>query len=220
MRRSRHRKRLANLTGVLPADHDGILDVLANLVGVLTLVGALTAVLAANSAIKIKTPLARDTKQEFIMLQIGKEGVWDLQSAKTRLFILNKQRIDGWKRCLNLSLFEIVACAQRMESWSVSETVGQVAVDVSSNGARMTRLSSPTERSHDLEKRDSWVRKKIDDAAESKSAIFVILEKEGFENYRKVRAIAGENNVLVGWEPWQTGASVFFGSEGRSMNVQ
>lgn len=220
MRRSRHRKRLSNLNRVLPADHDGILDILANLVGVLTLVGALTAVLAANSAIKIKTPLARDTKQEFTMLQIGKEGVWDLQTAKNRLFALNNQRIDGWKSCLTLSLFELVACAQRMESWSASETVGQVAIDVSSNGARMTRLPSPTERSNDLEKKDSWTRRKIEDAAKSKRAIFVILEKQGFENYRRVKSIAGENNVLVGWEPWQTGASVFFGSEGRSMNVQ
>jgi len=220
VKRSKYNKRLSNPSGILPPDHDGILDVLANLVGVLTLVGALTAILAANSAIKIKTPLARDSQQEFIMLQIGKEGVWDLQPAKDRLFELNKQRADGWNQCLSLSLFEIISCVERMEAWSTSETVGQVVINISSDGARMTRLEKPTEQSNDLEKPNSWARRKLAEASKSNRALFIILEKQGFENFRIIRSIASENGLLLGWEPWDTGGSVFFGSNGRSMNVQ
>ena len=82
MIKNKRRRRNPQINGGVPVDHDGILDVLANLVGVLVLVGALTAILAANSAMKIKTPLARNTKKDFVMLQVGQLGVWDLQAAQ------------------------------------------------------------------------------------------------------------------------------------------
>lgn len=80
MKRYCHRK--ATAADGLPPEQDGILDVLANLVRVLTLVGALSATVAVNTSIRIRTPLAQKTDREFIMLQAGEDGIWDLQPAR------------------------------------------------------------------------------------------------------------------------------------------
>lgn len=220
MIRKKRRGRSLQNTGSVPADHDGILDVLANLVGVLVLVGALTAVLAANSAMKIKTPLARDTKKEFVMLQVGKSGIWDLQSAQDRMFRLEKDRVNGWKRCLDLSIYELIACADSMQGWAVSEAVGQVKVVVSNEDTYIARSSTPTESSSIMNNDGSWLRTKVIEAAKKNKALFVILEKEGFANFRIVRSIAAEHSLQLGWEPWNTGESIHFGSGGRNMNIQ
>lgn len=220
MIRNKRRRRSLQNAGSVPADHDGILDVLANLVGVLVLVGALTAVLAANSAMKIKTPLARDTKKEFVMLQVGKSGIWDLQSAQDRMFRLEKDRVNGWKRCLNLSIYELIACADSMQGWAASEAVGQVKVVVSNEDTYIARSSTPTESSSIMNNDGSWLRTKVKEAAKKNKALFVILEKEGFANFRIVRSIAAEHSLQLGWEPWNTGESIHFGGSGRNMNIQ
>jgi hypothetical protein len=220
MTRSKKRLRILHNAASVPVDHDGILDVLANLVGVLVLVGALTAILAANSAMKIKTPLARNTKKDFVMLQVGKQGVWDLQAAQDRMFRLEKDRVNGWKRCLNLSMYELIYCAESMQSWAASETVGQVRVVVSNEDTYITRKTTPTESASNLGKDGSWIRVKIKEAAAKNKALFVILEKEGFANFRMVRSIAGEHGLQLGWEPWNTGEPIHFGGGGRNMNVQ
>lgn len=220
MKTSKRRRRRAATVGLLPDDHDGILDVLANLVGVLTLVGALTAILAANSAIKVKTPLAKETNKEFVMIQVGQEGVWDLQSAKERMLSLDRQRVNGWKQCLNLALYDMIYCVNNMEGWSASERVGQVQVRVSRDGASIARLPVPTVATGEIAKADNWLRQELQKAKEQRKAIFIILEKEGFANFRAVRSMAAEYNIELGWEPWETAGPVFFGGNGRSMNVQ
>jgi len=220
MTRSKKRLRTLHTAGSVPVEHDGILDVLANLVGVLVLVGALTAVLAANSAMKIKTPLARDTKKDFVMLQVGKLGVWDLQAAQERMFSLEKDRVNGWKRCLSLVMYELIYCAESMQGWAASETVGQVKVVVSNEDTYITRTLTPTEGASNMDKDGSWIRMKIKEAADKNKALFVILEKEGFANFRIVRSIAAEHGLQLGWEPWNTGESIHFGVGGRNMNVQ
>lgn len=220
MIRNNRKRRNLRIIGSVPGDHDGILDVLANLVGVLVLVGALTAVLAANSAMKIKTPLSRDTKKDFVMIQVGNLGVWDLQAAKDRMYSLNNDRTNGWKRCLDLSIFELINCADGMESWTASEQIGQVRVIVSNNDLYISRSATPTESSNLIDNNDSWLRKKIKEAASQNKALFVILEKEGFANFRIVRTIAAEHNLQLGWEPWNSGESVHFGGGGRNMNIQ
>ena len=220
MIKNKRRRRNPQINGGVPVDHDGILDVLANLVGVLVLVGALTAILAANSAMKIKTPLARNTKKDFVMLQVGQLGVWDLQAAQDRMFRLEKDRANGWKRCLNLSLYELIYCVDSMQGWVASESVGQVKVLVSNEDTYISRSSSPTESAKNMDKDGSWIRMKVKEAADKNKALFIILEKEGFANFRIIRSIAAEHGLQLGWEPWNTGESIHFGSGGRNMNVQ
>lgn len=220
MTRNKRKRRTLHNVGSMPVDHDGILDVLANLVGVLVLVGALTAILAANSAMKIKTPLARNTKKDFVLMQVGKQGVWDLQAAQDRMFRLEKDRVNGWKRCLNLPMYELIYCADSMQGWAASESVGQVKVVVSNEDTYITRSSTPTESAGNMHKDGSWIRMIVKEAADKNKALFVILEKEGFANFRIVRTIAAEQGLQLGWEPWNTGESIHFGGGGRNMNVQ
>ncbi len=77
----RHRCRKAAAVGGLPLDQNGIMDVLANLVGVLTLVGALSAIIIVNASLRIRTPLAQETYKRFVALQAGEAGIWNLQPA-------------------------------------------------------------------------------------------------------------------------------------------
>ena len=78
----RRRRKAAAVGGGLPPDQDGIMDVLANLVGVLTLVAALSAIVVVNASLKIRTPLAQETYKEFVVFQAGEAGIWDLQPAR------------------------------------------------------------------------------------------------------------------------------------------
>lgn len=219
----RHCRRKAAAVGGLPPEQDGMLDVLANLVGVLTLVGALSVIVAVNTSIKIRTPLAQETDKEFLVFQAGKAGIWDLQPARNRMWQLNSQRVAGYEACLNYSTFQFIRCVQRMRRWSASEKVGSAFVSVDSYNSYIQRSDKPTKTIKDLEKDDSFLRSRLNEAAKENKAIFIILEKEGFQAYRKVRSVAAENNLQVGWEPWETGEPIVFvasGSGGRSMRVQ
>lgn len=222
----RHCRRKATNGGGLPPEQDGMLDVLANLVGVLTLVGALSATVAVNTSIRIRTPLAQETNNEFLMLQSGEDGIWDLQPARDRMWQLDNQMAAGYKACLNYSTstyrgaWRFLNCVERMDRWSTSEKVGSAFVSVNRYGSSIQRSEEPTISTRDLEEDDAYLRNLLSKAAKDNKAIFVILEKEGFESYRKIRSIAAENNLQVGWEPWETGEPISFGSGGRSMRVQ
>lgn len=213
-------RRKAAAVGSLPPEQDGMLDVLANLVGVLILVGALSAIVAVNTSIRIRTPLAQETDKEFLMFQAGEAGIWDLQPARDRMWQLHSQMVAGYKACLNYSTFQFISCVQRMRRWSAREKIGSVFVGVDSYSSYIQRSEKPTETIKDLEENDSFLRNRLNKAAKENKAIFVILEKEGFQSYQKIRSVAAESNLQVGWEPWATGEPISFGSGGRSMRIQ
>lgn len=225
----RHCRRKAAVAGGLPPEQDGMLDVLANLVGVLTLVGALSATVAVNTSIRIRTPLAQETNKEFLMLQAGEDGIWDLQPARDRMWQLRSQQAAGYTACWNYyystltyrgALRFLLDCVERMDRWSASEKVGSAFVSVNPHGSYIERLEEPTINMKDLEEDNILLRSHLSQASKENKAIFVILEKEGFETYRKIRSVAAENNLQIGWEPWGTGEPISFGSGGRSMRVQ
>jgi hypothetical protein len=107
-----------------------------------------------------------------------------------------------------------------MQGWAASESVGQVKVVVSNEDTYIARSSTPTESSSIMNSNGSWLRMKVKEAADKNKALFVILEKEGFANFRIVRSIAAEHGLQLGWEPWNTGESIHFGGSGRNMNIQ
>jgi hypothetical protein len=213
------RKRRSNHLGAPPGDHDGILDVLANLVGVLTLVGALSAVVAANAAVRIKTPMARNTNQSFVMLMVGRKGVWNLQPAKDALIAAKRQRYQEMRGCFKYSLFSIITCMDSVSSQVRSARVGQAQYLISDDETFLERTNTP-----DVSLEDYDSQQKLDELVQrissKKKAIFVLLEKEGFEAYRKLRSAAANANVDMGWEPWPTAGSIYFSSGGRQMTVQ
>ncbi len=255
----KRRRRKAAAVGGLPPDQDGIMDVLANLVGVLTLVAALSAIVVVNASLRIRTPLAQETYKEFVVLQAGEAGIWDLQPARDLGHEL--RRAVGSKVswvCLDYdysnyfySLRYDINCIEKQtksinEEYSFAKSqIKSALVDIifdsdryflnnignyyenlldilKSLEIRTQRSGKPTYAIEDLEKDDSSLRRRLNQAAAENKAIYVILEKEGFAAYQKIRSVAAANNLQVGWEPWGTGEPVFWVSrgEGRSMNVQ
>ena len=65
--------------------NDGLLDILSNVVGVMALVGSLTGVIAANSALNIQAPMSKKSTRSFHLVQVSANGLWDLQPAVTRM---------------------------------------------------------------------------------------------------------------------------------------
>ena len=215
MRRRRNTKEF----GKPPGDHDGILDVLANLIGVLTLVGALSAVVAANAAIRIKTPMSRSTSKDFFMIIAGREGIWNIQPAKDALFEENKQRIREMQSCLSYGLYGMSACFDHAMNRVRTAQVGQARFTIDGNGIYLTKSKKP-----DIQLKSSDAKLKLESMvnliAESNRAVFILLEKGGFQSFRDIRNAAGDANIELGWEPWDTDSPVYFSGGGRSMTVQ
>ena len=213
------RRRKSNGFGQPPGDHDGILDVLANLIGVLTLVGALSAVVAANAAVRIKTPMSRNTDKDFVMLIAGREGIWNIQPAKDALMVENKRRISEMRSCLSYGLFGMSACFDNALNRVRSAQVGQARYTVSGDGAYLEKAGKPSISLKNIEIKEQ-LNKMINQVARNDKAIFILLEKDGFQSFREIRTAAGEANIDLGWEPWDTDGPVYFGGGGRSMTVQ
>ena len=253
----RRRRKAAAVGGGLPPDQDGIMDVLANLVGVLTLVAALSAIVVVNASLKIRTPLAQETYKEFVVFQAGEAGIWDLQPARdlgnklrravasrvswvcldydysnyfySRRYDINC--IEKWTKSINeeysfaksqikSALVDIIFDSDRYFSYNIGNSYEDLLYILKSLEIRTQRSGKPTYAIEDLEKDDNSLRRRLNQAAAENKAIYVILEKEGFTAYQKIRSIAAANNLQVGWEPWGAGEPVFWVSEGRSMNVQ
>ena len=215
---TRKRRNCASL-GSPPGDHDGILDVLANLVGVLTLVGALSAIVAANSAIRIRTPMSRSTTKDFVLLMVGQEGIWNLQPANDALDVANRSRIAQLKSCFGYGLYGALNCLERLSSRVYSQKVGQAKYVLSDDERSLERIGTPDIKINSPNA-DEQIRNLIDQARLKKKAVFILLEKEGFAGYRSLRAAAGNADVDIGWEPWKTASKVYFGGNGRSLTVQ
>lgn len=212
-------RRNAKSLGEAPGDHDGILDVLANLVGVLTLVGVLSALVAANAALRIRTPLTRDTAQDFVLLMAGRNGIWNLQPAKEAMINANLERIEELRGCLSYGIFGFASCIDAVSSRVRSAQVGQARYLVSDGEISLQRLTVP-DVDLTMEGGDQDLDKLVQQIAVNDRAIFVLLEREGFSSYRALRAAAGNVNVDLGWEPWSTEGKVYFGGGGRGMTVQ
>ena len=72
--------------------NDGLLDILSNVVGVMALVGSLTGVIAANSALNIQAPMSKESARSFHLVQVSANGLWDLQPAVNRMTELDRER--------------------------------------------------------------------------------------------------------------------------------
>lgn len=215
MRRKRHKEAL----GQPPGDHDGILDVLANLIGVLTLVGALSAVVAANTAIRIKTPMSRSTNKDFVLVIAGSDGIWNIQPAKDALFAENERRIREMKSCFGYGLYGMSACFDNAMNRVRSKQVGQARYTIDGDRIFITKSGQPDAPVGSSNAAQNLTTM-LEQIANEGKAIFVLLEKGGFQSFRDIRAAAGDLDIELGWEPWDTDGSVYFGGGGRSMTIQ
>jgi len=218
---SRRHRRGRHVDTVL-GDHDSILDVLANLIGILTLVGALAAVATANTAVRIKTPLSRSTNKNFIVLQAANAGIWNLQPAKDALMQAQEERLAAMRACFRLSLFSIFSCMDAEEAMLRSRTIGQVTYTLVGDTVKLNRTSTPDQaiRSNQPSAELQTISSIVLQAKRQNKALFVLLEPSGFAAYRTVRKLTWENDVDLGWEPWGYGSTVYFGHGGRLMTIQ
>jgi len=214
-RRRRHRG------ADLPSNSDGMLDVLANVVGVMALVGSLTGVFAATSSLNIQAPMQKKADRNFRILQASKEGVWDLQPAVDRMTALDRQRAAEVSRCQQLLEPEQSVCDRQLDDWSRKEQLGPIAMDLSHARGSLRRNGPPTAGLESMNQNGGWLDRTMKQLASQNKAVFVVLERDGFEAYRLIKRKAMEYKVPIGWEPWYKDDPIYFwGTSGRSMTVQ
>ena len=100
-RRSRRsRKSYQNKSINFDSSNDGILDVLANTVGILILIGVLGALAVANSVFDIYSPINRDARKYVHLFHISESGIWNIEPAREALINIDKNRNLFKKNCI------------------------------------------------------------------------------------------------------------------------
>lgn len=215
--RRRHRKRSSELAD----NSDGLMDVLSNVVGVMALVGSLTGVFAATSSLNIQAPMQAKADRNFSMIQVSKDGVWDLQPAVDKMTSLDRNRASEVNLCAQLLPPEQTKCNLDLNDWSHQEQLGPISISLSHDHGRLLRSGPPTATAADISKQDGWLDQTMQRLAKQNKALFLILESDGFELYRTIKSKAIALGVPLGWEPWYKDDPIYFwGNSGRSMTIQ
>ena len=200
---------------------DGLLDILSNVVGVMALVGSLTGVIAATSALNIQAPMSQGSSKTFHLVQVSANGLWDLQPAVNRMTELDRERGEEVRRCQQLLPAEQQICNQSLDGWSRNENIGSVAMEISHSNGLIRAAGAPSITAAQIKNEPEALDAFMQTLADNNEALFVVLEKTGFEQYRKIKAKAIEHKVPLGWEPWYSGDPIYFwGNSGRSLMVQ
>ena len=216
------RRRRRSRINAEPASEDtGLLDVLANLVGVLALFAAITSLLSASGDIKIHTPMNKPSGRAYALLLVSKQGVWDLQPAVTAMAAADRRRVAAVQRCRQLAAPLQESCNRELDGWRFDQRLGSVEVSVTHQAGTLFPAGPPNADAAELKREDGWLDREIDQLARQNKAIFVLLENDGFDLYRLIKQRARERKVPVGWEPWFKGDPIhFWGNGGRRFTVQ
>ncbi len=201
--------------------NDGLLDILSNVVGVMALVGSLTGVIAANSALNIQAPMSKKSTRSFHLVQVSANGLWDLQPAVTRMTELDRERGEEVRRCQQLLPAEQKLCNAQLDGWARDENIGQVSMEISHANGLIRAAGQPTISAAEIKNNPERLDAFMKGLSENKEALFIVLEKTGFDQYRKIKAKAIQHEVPLGWEPWYAGDPIYFwGNSGRALMVQ
>ena len=201
--------------------NDGLLDILSNVVGVMALVGSLTGVIAANSALNIQAPMSKKSTRSFHLVQVSANGLWDLQPAVKRMTELDRERGEEVRRCQQLLPAEQKLCNAQLDGWARDENIGQVSMEISHTNGLIRAAGQPTISAAEIKNNPERLDAFMKGLAENKEALFIVLEKTGFDQYRKIKAKAIQHEVPLGWEPWYAGDPIYFwGNSGRALMVQ
>ena len=222
MSQRHHRRRRKRRMAAEPASEDtGLLDVLANLVGVLAMFAAITSLLSASGDIKIKTPMNKPSDRQLELFQVSKEGVWALQPAVATMAKADRQRVAEVTRCTQLEPTEQPACDQQLEAWRFNQRAGQAQVSVTHKEGIIRTFGNADATALDLKKPDGWLDQQLERLEKEKKGIFILLENDGFDVYRLIKRRAHERKIPVGWEPWFKGDPIYFwGNAGRNLSIQ
>ena len=144
-----------------------------------------------------------------------------LATSRNRMTELDRERGEEVRRCQQLLPAEAKLCNQALDGWERSEQIGPVAMDISHANGLIRTDGEPSitaaQMTNEPEALDAFMKT----LADNNEALFVVLEKTGFAQYRKLKAKAIEHKVPLGWEPWYSGDPIYFwGNAGRSLMVQ
>ena len=217
MLRRRNRRGGSDIQG----SSDGLLDILSNVVGVMALVGSLTGVIAATSALNIQAPMSQGSSKTFHLVQVSANGLWDLQPAVNRMTELDRERGDEVRRCQQLLPAEQQLCNAQLDGWARNEKIGEVSMEISHANGLIRAAGQPTISAAEIKNNPERLDDFMKGLSENREALFIVLEKTGFDQYRKIKAKAIQHEVPLGWEPWYGGDPIYFwGNSGRKMTVQ
>lgn len=205
----------------LRRDETGLLDTLTNVVGVLVLITSLASVFVAAGSLSIQAPMARKSRQQFHLLQANGAGVWDLQPALERMLTSDRDRVRAVQSCMRLQGMVMQQCNANLDGWSKREQIGAASYSVNHSNGILQRVGAPTATASELKQSSGWLDATIARLARSKQPLFVILEDDGFDSYRAIKAKAQQYGVPIGWEPWIGNQAIHFWSNGgRSLTMQ
>jgi hypothetical protein len=197
------------------------MDTLTNVVGVLALITSLTSIFAASASLNIQTPMAQKSKQPYHLLQASADGVWDLQPAVAAMAAADRERVAAVRRCRALPAGQAEVCDRGLDGWARSAQVGPVRFAVDHRQGLVERNGPPTVPKAELKQPKGWLDTTMAQLARERQVVFVVLENDGFEAYRAIKAKAQQHGVRLGWEPWYKGDPItFWGNGGRSLTVQ
>lgn len=207
---------------------DGIVDILANLVGVLVLVGLLTAVNASNTGVRQKTPLVQKTNKEFLLLEVHDNEIFDADLAQENAARLKRKQAAELKRCTvgirretvnPLQVQNTLNCIQAVEEAPFYDFAGSYEISLVKGSLFARRSGRPALTARDLETPGNWLEGRLAKLNPKRDALFILLDNQSFSTYRKIRAIAQTRGFEIGWEPW-SGDRIYFSSDGRTMSIQ
>jgi hypothetical protein len=225
---SRRRRRGSRQLSEPDSISDGIVDILANLVGVLVLVGLLTAVNASNTGVRQKTPLAQKTKKEFLLLEVHENEIFDADLAQENAARLKHKQAAELKRCTTginretvnpLQVQSTLNCIEAVEEAPFYDFAGSYEISLVKGSLFARRSGRATMTARDLETPGNWLESRLAKLNPKQDALFILLDNRSFSTYRKIRAIAQNRGFEIGWEPW-SGDRIYFSSDGRTMSVQ
>ena len=198
-----------------------LLDTLTNVVGVLALITSLASVFVAAGSLNIQAPMARKSRQQFHLLQANGAGVWDFQPALERMLNSDRDRVRAVQSCMRLQGLVMQQCNANLDGWSKREQIASVRYSVDHSKGTLQRVGEPTVTAAELKQSGGWLDATMARLARSKHPVFVILEDDGFDSYRAIKAKAQQYGVPIGWEPWIGNQTIHFWSNGgRSLTMQ
>ncbi len=225
---SRRRRRGSRQLSEPELISDGSVDILANLVGVLVLVGLLTAVNASNTGVRQKTPLVQKTKKEFLLLEVHENEIFDADIAQENAARLKQKRAAELKRCTvgvsretvnPLQVQSTLTCIEAVEEAPFYDFAGSYEISLVKGSLFARRSGRPAMIASELAAPKNWLENRLAKLNPKRDAVFVLLDNRSFATYRKIRAIAQNRGFEIGWEPW-SGDRIYFSTDGRTMSVQ
>ena len=141
----RNKRFYKNQSTNFDSSNDGILDVLANTVGILILIGVLGALAVANSAFEIYAPMNRDAKKYIHLFHASEEGIWDVEPSRQALIEIDRKKKLFKKNC-QLNGFDKSTCLKKSSKFHGSGYISNVRYVFNDSNQYVERSDMPTFR--------------------------------------------------------------------------